>query len=394
MNIDQQIAQAQEKLLRASDGQLEAARTEMADLLEQKRLNGTDRIVSGLDAGESAAYRRLQGKVSVTDYFSAAMSGAPAAGAASELNAEIGIGADRMPVEFLIGRDIQNAVTGIDTTAGQPSGWLDLAFSGSVIDRLGISRSMVSDGKAEYPAVTAIGTPAQRGKEEAASAAAWTVAVTEAVPKGMTLHIEYANEDAYRNPGMEDALSRNMRMAAMDRMDHVVILGDTAGSGTDSDIDGLTGLAGVDEQTLSQSNKAKAVNTVGAFSAMLDGKYAGGYGDLRIVASEGAGQLWASTSGESTGAQTLMLSELLQRNGVDYMIRTFESATTNGKFGAVVGKGRNMEGAAHVSVWRDVQLIRDQYTGAAKRQVKLTANLFWDFQVLRAANFARVKFVT
>ena len=380
MNIDQQIAAAQEKLLRSSASNYEAVAAELADLLEQKRLNGTDRVVTGLDAGQSAAYRRLQGKVSVTDYFSAAFAGAPAAGAAAELNREIGIEADRMPVEFLIGRDIQNATTGIDTTAGQPSGWLDLAFSGSVIDRLGISRSMVMDGKAEYPAVTAIGTPAQRAKEEAAAAAAWTVAVTEADPKGMTLHIEYASEDAYRNPGMEDALSRNMRMAAMDRMDHAVILGDTTATGTDADITGLTGLAGVDEQTLTQANKVKAVDTVGAFSAMLDGTYATGYGDLRVVASEGAGQLWASTSGESTGAQTLMLSELLMRNGVDYMIRTFEAATTNNKFGAVVGKGRNMEGAAHVSVWRDVQLIRDQYTGAAKRQVKLTANCFGIFR--------------
>ena len=45
-------------------------------------------------------------------------------------------------------------------------------------------------------------------------------------PTRMSVHLVFANEDAMRVPGLEDAFVRDMRMALRDRMDFVIFNGD------------------------------------------------------------------------------------------------------------------------------------------------------------------------
>ena len=80
--------------------------------------------------------------------------------------------------------------------------------------------------------------------------------------------------------------------------------------------------------------------------------------------------------------------------GLGWMVRgEIETATTAGKFGAFVGRGRGIEGAAVAPVWESARLIRDMYTGAAKGEVAITLQSLWGFDLPRPANFQRVKFV-
>ena len=51
------------------------------------------------------------------------------------------------------------------------------------------------------------------------------------------------------------------------------------------------------------------------------------------------------------------------------------------------GVGRN----AVAAVWEGLELIRDPYSGAAKGQVALRAIALWDFAILRADAFKRIR---
>ena len=85
----------------------------------------------------------------------------------------------------------------------------------------------------------------------------------------------------------------------------------------------------------------------------------------------------------------------MRGNGLTWTTRGgIETATTNGKFGAFVGLGNGIEGAAVAAIWNMGQLIRDPYSSANKGEVQLTLNYFWQLAFPRTANFKRMKFVT
>ena len=347
---------------------------------------------------ESAELSRLKREVTTLSYMDAARGGVGVSGAAAELNKEMNLPENQMPIEYLLARDLgrnfTNTAVSIDTAGLTPQGWLDMAFAGTVVDHLGVSVRITQPGSARYPVVESVGVPKQRGKEEDAAVSVFTFGLKDTDPTRMALHIEFTGEDAYRLPEMEMALSRNMRMQALDTMQQVIISGDSGATPNAGDIVGFTTAAGIGEATLTQTNKLKAVNTVGAFAAMLDGVYATGYEDLRVVLSEGAAQLWSSTSGETTGATTLMLSELLRRQGINWRVRKFESSTGVDTFGGVVSKANGLAGSAVATLWQGVELIRDPYSAAKAGVIKLTANLYWNFGIVRADNWSRIKFIT
>ena len=71
---------------------------------------------------------------------------------------------------------------------------------------------------------------------------------------------------------------------------------------------------------------------------------------------------------------------------------SIDDATADGDFGAFVGRSKGIEGAAVAAVWEAGELIRDPYSSAAGGEIALTLCYLWDFQVVRASNFARVTF--
>ncbi len=155
---------------------------------------------------------------------------------------------------------------------------------------------------------------------------------------------------------------------------------------------GLT-TAAVTETTLTQANKVKGPETLTAFSNLVDGIHAGGYGDLRVVAAIGAWRLWENTVANAA-AENQTIAQFLRMAGLSWSSRgEIEDATANGDFGAFIGRSRGIDGAGVAAVWESAQLIRDPYSGAAKGEIALTLNYLWDFALPRPANFARIKFV-
>ena len=342
--------------------------------------------------GEARERDELRGRVELRHYVTAAVEKRAVDGAALEFNQSLGIGAHRFPLELLAPEE-DRATTDQDAGPTRPRRWLDRLFADTAATRVGVTMESVEPGIASYPMTTAGASAAQRGRTEAIADAAWTISVSELKPTRNGVRVVYTSEDALRNPGLEDALRRDMRMALTEGIDRAIFLGDSTASGTDADITGFT-TAGISEVTITQANKIKAKETLEAFTGLVDGIYAGGLGDLRIVAAVGAWRLWESTIANSA-AENQTLASFLRAAGLSWSARgEIETDTANGDFGAFVGLGRGITGAAVAPVWSDAMMIVDPYTGAAKGETALTLAYHWNFAFVRTANFRRIKFAT
>ena len=255
-----------------------------------------------LDA-EDRERAELRGKVRFRNYLEASVEQRAAVGAEAEFNAAIGLPGNRFPLELLAPVE-KRATTAVDGQANQSGRWIDRLFAGTAADRIGITMESVAPGVASYPVTTAGASAAQRGKEENAADAAWTVGVTEMKPKRNSVRALFTMEDAMRLPGLEGALTRDLRMAIVEGIDRAVFIGDAGGTGTDADITGLT-TAAITESTITQANKVMGEETLAAFTGMVDGIAANSLMDLNVVSAVGAWRLWENTIVSNADNQTV-----------------------------------------------------------------------------------------
>ena len=349
------------------------------------------------DDAEARELRELQGRVRLTNYTGAALEMRGVSGAELEFNQALDLNGSQFPLRLLVHDEIERRTeTDTDTTV-RPTRWLDRLFAGTAGAALGLTYDSVPNGVASYPVTTGGGTPAQRGREEAIATGAWTIGVEELRPTRMGIHYQFAVEDAARMPGLESALERDMRAALAERVDYAIFKGDSGANENSADIAAITGTAGITAKTLTQAKKILAADTLSAFIDLLDGTHAESLADLRAVAFVGANKLWRSSLANTTaaGGQPITMASFLSSNGFDWRTRGgIEGATGNGKLGAMIGLARGLPGAGVVAMWEGATLIRDQYSGAAQGQVRLTLQTLWNYKVVRPSNFAKLTFVT
>lgn len=344
------------------------------------------------DTGEGRELRALSERVELRNYAQAAHSMQPVQGAEAEYNQALGMtepGA--FPLSLLA--DVEHrAKTDTDTTV-RPQTWLDRLFADTAAMRLGITMPSVAPGIASFPITKTGPTPAQRGREEAATDGAWTVTASELKPTRNSVRVVFTTEDSLRIPGLESALRRDIADAMTEAIDRAIFLGDAGANENSADITGLQTHASVAEVEINQTNKVKADETLKVFTGLVDGKHAGGLGDLNVVASVGAYQLWTSTIANSA-AENQTIGQFLIASGLSYGVRgEIETATAAGDFGAFIGLNRGIMGAGVAPVWESGQLIRDIYSKSASGEVALTLSYYWNFGLPRASNFRRLKFV-
>ena len=335
--------------MRAATTAVEAEETEQRDAAATGNKEGLD--------AEDRERLELRSKVRMGRYVQAAMENRSVDGAEGELNAAVGIGANRFPLELLappeprVARTEDRAVTAVDTQT-MPRTWLDRLFAETAAMRLGISMESVPAGSASFPVTTAGASAAQRGKDQAAADTAWTVGVTELKPKRNAATLKFSIEDSSRIPGLESALTRDLRMALTEGVDRAMFIGDSGANPNTGDIVGLQG-AGITETTLTQANKIKGPETLAAFLAMVDGIHANTLGDLNIVAAVGAYRLWENTIiNVATATNNQTLAAFLRLAGLSWAARgSIEDATANGDFAAFVGRRMGIDGAGVAAVW-------------------------------------------
>ena len=360
------------------------------------------RAAGDTPAGDAEDRERaeLRGKVKLGSYVAAAIEQRSADGAEAEYNAALGFAGNRFPLEILAPPEQRAArvedrqATAVDT-ATMPRTWLDRLFAGTASQAVGVSMESVPVGKSSHPVTTAGAAAAQRGKSQLAADAAWTIGVTELTPKRNAVRLLFNIEDAARIPGLESALTRDLRMALTEGVDRTIFLGDDTANPNAGDIVGLNTAAGLTEKTISQTNKLKGSDVLKLFAELIDGKAAMTPGDLKAVFAVGANTLWSHTLANTGASVDTTIAEFLRRWGLGWVTRgEIEPATAADDFGAFVGLGRGLDGSGVAAVWEAGELIRDPYSGAAKGEIALTLCYLWDFGLPRASNFARVKFVT
>ena len=342
--------------------------------------------------GEARELAELRSRVSLGRYMAAGVGGLAVSGAEREFNQLRELGDDRVPLELLAPAEVR-AETDADA-ARVPVRWIDRLFAESAAMYIGISMESVATGAATFPVMTAGATGAQRGREQAASAAAWTVGVTNLQPTRNSVRADFTIEDAARLPGLEDALARDLRMAISDAVDKAIFVGDAGANEASADIVGLSGLT-ITEKTLTQANKIKGPETLAEFAELIDGVHAATPEQLRMISSVGANTLWMATNISGANAEPRTLASYLRGAGLDWRVRgDIESNTANGDFGAFVGRQRGIDGAGVAAIWDSMVITRDPYSDAAGGGVRVVMSYLWDFALPRAANFARLKFVT
>ena len=340
----------------------------------------------------------LRAKVKLGGYVAAAIEQRSADGAEAEYNQSIGIAGNRFPLELLAppeqraARGEEREATGVDTTT-MPRTWLDRLFSGTAAQAVGVSMESVPVGKSSHPVTATGATAAQRGKSEAASDAPWTLSVIEMSPKRNAVRLLFNIEDAARIPGLESALTRDLRMTMVEGIDRAIFLGDNGATPNAADIVGLTTAAGLVEKSIPQAGKVKGSDTLQVFAELIDGKAAMMPSDLKAVFAVGANTLWSHQLANTGASVDTTIAEFLRRFGLQWMTRgDIEDTTADTEFAAFVGLGRGLDGSGVAAVWEAGELIRDPYSGAAKGEVALTLCYLWDFKLPRASNFARVTF--
>ena len=370
--------------------QYRAAKRAAEDEEEEQRAAGS--AARKPEDGEDRERLELRAKIRFGRYVGAAVEQRAADGAELEYNAALGIAGNRFPLELLAPPVEERATSNVDTTT-MPRRWLDRLFADTAAMRLGITMESVPVSVASFPVTSAGASAAQRQRQtDAAADAAWTLSVTELKPKRNAVRAVFTIEDAARIPGLESALTRDLRMALTEGIDRAIFLGDAGASGSDADIVGLN-TAAITETMVTQANKILGPGTLSAFTGLVDGIHAGSVGmDLNVVSAVGAYRLWEDTIINST-ADNMTLAKFLREAGLSWMARgSIEDNTADGDIAAFVGRKRGIDGAGVAAVWEAGELIRDPYSAAASGQVALTLCYLWDFGLPRASNFARIVF--
>ena len=254
----------------------------------------------------------------------------------------------------------------------------------------------VPAGAASFPVTTAGASAAQRGRTEAAADAAWTVGVSELKPTRNAARLVFSIEDAARIPGLETALTRDLRMALTEGVDRAIFVGDDGANENGADITGLQTATGLTEKTIKQADKVRFRNPIGVYRAggrhPRDGarRSERGRGNRRVAIVGGYGH---QRGGRKTLAAFLRTAGLSWSARAQSRPQPRTGNSGNGKFGAFVGLGKSIDGAGVAAVWEAGELIRDPYSGASKGEIALTLSYLWAFGLPRASNFARLKFV-
>ena len=341
---------------------------------------------------EGQEIRQLMGRANPGEYFRASLSHRGVGGAEAELNAALGLREIEFPMEMLLTSEQRAAIDG-DADTSQKT-WLDALFHDAMSERLGIMRPSVPPGIQAYPVTTSGPASGQRARAEAQAAGTLAVTVKELKPTRQTAVGSYQVEDDMRLPGLSDAMLRHMRNQVVENIDKTIFLGDTTASGTEADIAGLNTRSGVDELTVTQAQKIKGDETVKKLATLIDGLYCASPADMNIVAAEGWNTLLLGTI-HNSAASNETVGQFLRANGFNWSTRgDIATGSGNNAFLAFISLARGLDGAGVAPVWQASTLITDIYTGAASGTVTLTLHYQWAFDLVRPANFHRLKAVT
>ncbi len=322
---------------------------------------------------EDRARSELIERASLGEIFTAALEHRSTAGATAELQTELGLNSNQVPLALIETR----AVTPAPANVGQNQATIiPGVFPQSVGVFLGVDMPSVGTGEAVYPVLTTnatVGTPAENAAQ-AETTGSFSADVLS--PARLQASFFYSREDRARFMGMDIALRQNLSDALSDALDRQIV------SGTNGLLAG-TNLA---------ANAASAVTTYSEYRDSLvyeriDGIYAGVSSDIRIVMGSATyGHAASQYRGNATPDNAL---DVLMRDTSGVRVSAHVPAVASNKQNSIVRRGMRRDMVA--PMWEGVTLIPDEVTKASQGQIVITAVMLYAVRILRAAGFAKVE---
>ena len=320
--------------------------------------------------GEDRELRSLIGRANVGNIFEAALEHRATVGPEAELQTHYRVAANAIPLALLETR----AVTPAPSDVGQSqSAIIPGVFPMSCAAFMAVDMPTVPVGDAVYPLLGTnadVGTPAENATQ-AETTGSFSADVLS--PSRLQASFFYSREDRARFSGMDEALRANLSDALSDGLDKQILAGS----------DGLfhgTNLA---------NHNASAVTTYANYRSELaygrvDGTYAGGVGDLRILMGSATYGHAAGVFRSSNAGDRAALEDLMSVTG-GVKVSAHVPAVSGNKQNSVIRLGSRRDMVA--AIWEGVTLIPDEISLAANGQIKITAVMLHSVKILREAGF-------
>ena len=353
------------------------------------------------DTAEGAEIRALVAKAEIRNYMAAAL-GDPLRGAEAELNAALklrgGITGAMVPWEVLAPVVDDDAEERADANTVAPATLtrqtrpiIPRVFASGATAYLGVGMPSVGTGEQVWHYLSAGTTAAQKAKGDEQDSSAAVFSAETLKPIRLSARYTFALEDLAVLAGMEAALRADLRATMTEQMDIQVLNGD----GDAPNVAGFLataakgGLADVANNSAAVADGApnavvNAAALIGSFASLVDGRYATMPSDSRVVIGPAT---YAKLSALKDG-DVYVFDRVMGRTRVNAHIPA-AAANVQQAVAAKVGAPGLY---AVAPVWQGLEIIRDPYTAAKAGEIAITAIALWNFQIIRAAGFKRLKY--
>ena len=245
-------------------------------------------------------------------------------------------------------------------------------FPASITAFMGIPMPVTGVGDAVFPVLTKkldVRTPAEHG---AAAETTGSFSASVMSPSRIQASFYFSREDRARFSGMSESLRMNLADGLADGLDAQVIAG----------TNGLLTGTNLDNHNVSSVTSYSAYRSQLGYSR-VDGRYASGIGDIRLVMGHqtyghAAGQFRSANAGDRAA-----LEDLMSVTGGARVSAHVPYA--NDKQNVIVRRGlaRDMV----VPIWEGLTLIPDEISKAGTGEIVLTAVMLFSAKILRADGF-------
>ena len=333
-----------------------------------------------------AKFAELVQRSSIGEIFGAAIDHSHPDGATAELQKELKLNGNQIPLDLLQTRGADRAVekrtTGVTPVPASGSiganqqPIIPFVFPQGAVAFLNIEQPTVGVGESVFSVLStaaAPGTPA-KGADTAHTAAAFSAKVL--APSRIQASVFYSREDAARLAGLDAALRSNLSDALSDQLDQEV----------------LTGTNGLLTSTNLENNDAAAVDAFASYRSRfcydnIDGSFAAVSSDLKlVVGTDTYSSMSEKYRGNSSDIDALM--SLMEITG-GVRVSGNVTDTASNKQNGIVRRGMRMDAVA--PVWEGVTLILDEVTQAKAGEIVLTAVMLFSFSILRQDGFTKVE---
>ena len=333
-----------------------------------------DSAPTPIDSPETRALAELENRASVGSIIDATIAGRLTDGATAELQAELGLNANQIPLALIETR----AATPAPSDVGRNQApILQAVFPNGAAAFLGVAQPTVAAGESVFPVMTT--ATAASDYDEAASVDDTVGAFETTVlkPRRIQASFSYSREDRALFASMEDALRRNLSDSLSAGLDKYVLT------------KAAKGLFDHGSDPTAASNETTYTGYRSAIMSRVDGIYASRAADVKLLVNPATYQHMDTKFRNANGSDESALEAVMRLSG-GIRVSGHAPAAASKVSDAVTFRGPS--GAAVAPIWDGLTIIDDQITGAATGTLKMTAVMLANFAVLRADQYVRLSF--